>query len=107
MSSGLNGQNFAFSGYLPIEKTEKIKKIKWLEQQSLLQNQTQIFMETPYRNNKFLEDLLQNLSGQTLLCIATDITLSTEYIKTQTVNDWKKNKVDLHHRPCIFLIQKL
>ena len=107
MSSGLNGQNFAFSGYFPKDKSEKNKKIKWLEQQSLLQNQTQIFMETPYRNNKFLEDLLQNLNGQTLLCIATDITLSSEYIKTQTVNDWKKNKVDLHNRPCIFLIQKL
>lgn len=106
MSSGLNGQNFAFSGYLPIDRDEKIKKIKWLEQQSLMLNQTQIFMETPYRNNKFLEDLIQHLNGNTLLCIATDITLASEYIKTKTINEWKKNKVDLHHRPCIFLIKK-
>lgn len=105
MSSGLNGQNFCFSGYLPIDKTEKSKQIKWLEQQSHLHKQAQIFMETPYRNNKFLEDLLQNLNPQTKLCVACDITLETEFIKTQTVNEWKKNKVDLHHRPCIFIIE--
>jgi len=106
MSSGLNGQNFAFSGYLPIDKSEKIKKIKWLELQSLTLGQSQIFMETPYRNNKFFDDLITNLSNNTFLTLACDITLQTEFIETKTVGEWKKNKVDLHHRPCIFIIQK-
>jgi 16S rRNA (cytidine1402-2'-O)-methyltransferase len=106
MSSGLNGQNFAFSGYLPIDKIDKIKKIKWLELQSLTLGQSQIFMETPYRNNKFLDDLITCLNSNTYLTIACDITLDTEFIETKPISEWKKNKVDLHHRPCIFIIQK-
>ena len=107
MASGLNGQSFAFNGYLPIEKGERKKSIKQLEKLSFDKNQSQIFIETPYRNEKLLEDLKQTLSGQTKLCIAVDITLSTEYIKTMTVNDWKRQKVNLHKRPAIFIIHKM
>ena len=106
MGSGMNGQSFAFNGYLPIDKNDKKIALKNLEKWSSEKNQAQLFMETPYRNNKFLEDILNTLNGNTKLCIACDITLSTEFIKTKTVNDWKKNKVDLHNRPCIFVIQK-
>ncbi|BCY27135.1 SAM-dependent methyltransferase [Flavobacterium okayamense] len=106
MASGMNGQSFAFNGYLPIDASEKRNAIKQFEKLSLEKNQSQLFIETPYRNNKLLEDLIQILSPQTLLCIACDITLPTEFIKTKTVNEWKKNKVDLHKRPCIFIIHK-
>ena len=106
ISSGFNGQEFTFNGYLPIEKGEKKKKIQYLESELQKTGYTQIFMETPYRNNKFLEDILGTLHPQTNLCVACDITLPTEFIKTKTVNDWKKQKVDLHNRPCIFVIQK-
>jgi len=106
MGSGMNGQSFAFNGYLPIDKSEKKSALKNLERLSSEKNQSQIFIETPYRNNKLLEDILQALQNSTRLCIATDITLPTEYIKTLTVNDWKKTKVDLHNRPTIFIIQK-
>ena len=106
MGSGMNGQSFAFNGYLPIDKSEKKSTLKNLERLSVEKNQSQIFIETPYRNNKLLEDILQSLQNSTRLCIATDITLPTEYIKTLTVNDWKKTKVDLHNRPTIFIIQK-
>lgn len=106
MGSGMNGQNFAFNGYLPIDKSEKKAALKNLERLSFEKNQAQLFIETPYRNNKLLEDMLQSLQNSTRLCIATDITLPTEYIKTLAVNDWKKTKVDLHNRPTIFIIQK-
>jgi 16S rRNA (cytidine1402-2'-O)-methyltransferase len=106
MSSGMNGQNFAFNGYLPIEKTERKKKIKQLEKLSFEKNQSQLFIETPYRNEKMIADLLQSLSDDTNLCIAADITLSTEYIKTLTVKDWKNTKPDLHKKPAIFIIYK-
>ncbi|MFL0354451.1 SAM-dependent methyltransferase [Xanthomarina sp. GH4-25] len=106
MSSGMNGQSFAFNGYLPIEKSERKKELKRLEQLSFSQNQTQAFIETPYRNNKLLEDICATLNEHTLVCVACDITMSTEYIKTQTVNDWKKNSVDLHKRPTLFIIHK-
>lgn len=106
MSSGMNGQGFAFHGYLPIDKQEKKQKLKQLERISLEQNQSQIFIETPYRNQKLLEDLKQNLSPQTRLCIAADITLTTEYIKTKTIADWKHTTVDLQKRPSIFIIHK-
>ena len=107
MGSGMNGQSFAFNGYLPIDKSEKKSALKSLEKLSYDKNQSQLFIETPYRNNKLLEDLLQTLQGNTLLCIACDITLPTEYIKTLRVADWKKTKVDLHNRPCIFIIHKI
>jgi len=106
MSSGMNGQNFTFNGYLPIEKTERKKKIKQLEKLSFEKNQSQLFIETPYRNEKMLADLLQTLGEDTDLCIAADITLSTEYIKTLSVRDWKNTKPDLHKKPAIFIIYK-
>jgi 16S rRNA (cytidine1402-2'-O)-methyltransferase len=106
MSSGMNGQSFTFHGYLPIDKNERKQELKQLERISYEKNQSQIFIETPYRNNKMLEDICQTLRNETRVCIACDITLPTEYIKTKTVNDWKKNKVDLHKRPTIFIIYK-
>ncbi|MGZ0014564.1 SAM-dependent methyltransferase [Yeosuana sp. AK3] len=106
MSSGMNGQSFAFNGYLPIEKDDRKRELKRLERFSFEHNQTQIFIETPYRNNKMLEDLCNTLEPNTLICVACDITLSTEFIKTQTANAWKKNMVDLHKRPTIFIIHK-
>ena len=107
MSSGMNGQSFAFNGYLPIDKAEKKSTLKNFEKLSHDKNQSQIFIETPYRNNKLFEDILQALQPNTNLCIATDITLPTEYIKTMRVADWKKTKVDLHNRPTIFIIHKM
>ncbi|MFD2890912.1 SAM-dependent methyltransferase [Flavobacterium chuncheonense] len=107
MASGMNGQSFAFNGYLPIDAQEKKNAIKQFERLSHEKNQSQLFIETPYRNNKLFEDLLQLLQPNTWLCIACDITLPTEFIKTKSVNDWKKNKVDLHKRPCIFIIHKM
>ncbi|TYA57246.1 SAM-dependent methyltransferase [Formosa maritima] len=106
MSSGMNGQSFAFNGYLPIDKAEKRKELKRLEQLSVNQNQSQAFIETPYRNNKMLEDICVSLNDHTLVCVACDITLPSEYIKTQTVNEWKKNSVDFHKRPTLFIIHK-
>lgn len=106
MASGMNGQNFAFNGYLPIDKSEKKQALKNLEKLSFDKNQSQLFIETPYRNNKLLEDILQVLQSNTMLCIACDITLPTEYIKTLAIKDWKKQKVDLQNRPCIFIIHK-
>ena len=107
MSSGMNGQSFAFNGYLPIDKAEKKSTLKNFEKLSFDKNQSQIFIETPYRNNKLLEDILPALQPNTELCIATDITLPSEYIKTMRVADWKKTKVDLHNRPTIFIIHKM
>ena len=107
MASGMNGQSFAFNGYLPIEKSEKKSALKNYEKLSQDKNQSQIFIETPYRNNKLMEDLLQTLQPNTHLCIAADITLPTEYIKTFRVNDWKKVKIDLHNRPTIYIIHKI
>ncbi|WP_142783164.1 SAM-dependent methyltransferase [Changchengzhania lutea] len=106
MSSGMNGQNFAFNGYLPIDKDERKREIKNLERLSFEKKQSQIFIETPYRNNKMLEDLSNVLDNNTDLCVACDITLATEYIKTQTAKAWKQTKVDLHKRPTIFIIYK-
>lgn len=106
MGSGMNGQSFAFNGYLPIDKSDKKVALKNFEKLSFDKNQSQLFIETPYRNNKLLEDLVQTLQPNTLLCIATDLTLASEYIKTLRVADWKKTKVDLHNRPTIFIIHK-
>ena len=106
MSSGLNGQNFSFNGYLPIDRADKKNKIKELEKTSHQKNQSQIFIETPYRNNKMLEDLIKTLSGDTNLCIACDITLNTEYIRTLSINEWKKNKINIDKKPAIFIIHK-
>ena len=106
MASGFNGQNFAFNGYLPIDKQDRKKEIKRLEKLSEEQNQSQLFIETPYRNNQFLESIVNTLQSETKLCVACDITLSTEYIKTYTAKEWKKIKVDLSKRPTLFIIQK-
>lgn len=106
MASGMNGQNFSFNGYLPIDKNEKKTALKFFEKISFENNSTQIFIETPYRNNKLLEDILAILQPNTQLCVAADITLPTEYIKTKLIKDWKKEKVDLQNRPCIFIIHK-
>lgn len=106
MSSGMNGQNFAFNGYLPIDKGERKRAIKDLERLSLDKNQAQIFIETPYRNEKMMADLKAILSPSTALCIAADITLPSEYIKTLSIKDWKNQQPDLHKKPAIFIIQK-
>ncbi|SDG62121.1 SAM-dependent methyltransferase [Psychroflexus sediminis] len=105
MSSGLNGQSFTFHGYLPIDNQERKHLVKKIEKTSLEQNQAQIFIETPYRNNKLLISLISTLQASTRICVAVDLTLSTEFIKTQTAAEWKKTSIDLHKRPAIFLIQ--
>lgn len=105
MASGMNGQSFAFSGYLPIEKGPRTKRIKWLEQQSEKLGQSQIFMETPYRNQKLFEELLKTCKPTSKLCLASDITLKSEFIKTYSIADWKDQNPDLEKRPTIFILQ--
>ena len=104
MASGFNGQNFAFNGYLPIEKKTRIHKLKALENRVLSENQTQIFIETPYRNNQLMQDIIENLKPQTKLCIACELTTANEFVKTCKLSDWQKNKIDLNKKPAIFLI---
>ncbi len=106
MASGLNGQNFAFNGYLPIESNQRIKKLKELEKRSLYEDQTQIFMETPYRNNQLNQDIFKACNDNTLLCIASNITTPDENIKTRSVSEWEKNPPDLHKIPCIFILKQ-
>ena len=106
MASGMNGQSFTFNGYLPIDKSDRKKAIKDLEKLSRDKNQSQIFIETPYRNEKMLDDLRVFLSPDTHVCVACDITLPSEYIKTHTVKEWKNIKTDLHKRPAIFIIHR-
>ena len=106
MGSGFNGQSFAFHGYLPIDPSERIKRIKVLEQRIYSENQTQLFIETPYRNNKMMEDIVKNCRPQTKLCIAANITCEGEYIKTKTIKEWQGKLPDLSKIPCIFLIYK-
>ncbi|SDR83333.1 SAM-dependent methyltransferase [Winogradskyella sediminis] len=106
MGSGMNGQSFTFNGYLPIDKNERKAKLKTLERLSSEHNQSQIFIETPYRNMKMLEDLTHSLHPNTRVCVACDLTLPTEFIKTMPAKDWKHNKEDFHKRPAIFIIQK-
>jgi 16S rRNA (cytidine1402-2'-O)-methyltransferase len=105
MASGLNGQSFAFHGYLPVDANERAKKLRELEQQSRKAKQTQIFIETPYRNRTMLDALLAACAPSTLVCVAADLTLPTETIQSRTVSDWKKQSgPDLHKRPAIFLL---
>jgi len=105
MASGFNGQSFAFAGYLPIQENERVQAIKHIEKRAQNEKQSQIFIETPYRNMKMLEDILKTCQPKTQLCIACDITLETEYIKTKSITEWKKGGLpDLNKRPCIFLI---
>ncbi|MDR3272533.1 MAG: SAM-dependent methyltransferase [Flavobacteriaceae bacterium] len=105
IASGLNGQNFAFNGYLPIDAAQRRKAIQNLENLSKIHASAQIFMETPYRNHALFDDLLKTLHPQTELCIATHITLPDESIKTLTLREWKKEKPDFHKKPTIFIIQ--
>ncbi len=105
MASGMNGQQFEFVGYLPIDHAERVKKIKSLETDSLKNNSTKIFIETPYRNNQMMESLLQHCQEQTKICIGINITGKEEKIETKTVAQWKKTKPELHKIPVIFLIQ--
>ncbi len=106
MASGMNGQSFAFNGYLPIEKAEKKAALKHLEKLSADKNQSQVFIETPYRNNKMLEDILEAVNPSTYVCIAADITLPTEFIRTLRASEWKKAKPELNKRPSIFIIHQ-
>jgi 16S rRNA (cytidine1402-2'-O)-methyltransferase len=104
MASGMNGQNFQFVGYLPVRPPERIKMIKELELQSQKKKQTQLFIETPYRNNQVFADILAHCKDQTQVCVAADITAPEEFIKTKTVKEWRKAIPELHKRPVIFLI---
>ncbi len=108
MASGLSGQRFAFHGYLPIKRPERVKELAKLESLSQRTGQTQIFIETPYRNNDWLKDAINSLSSNIFLCVAADLSLSSQYIATKSVKDWKKGTLpDLHKRPAIFLIGQL
>ncbi len=106
MGSGFNGQSFAFNGYLPIEPDERIKVLKKLEQRAYTENQTQLFIETPYRNAKMMADILKACRPQTHLCVAAGLTTKDEYIKTRTVKEWTGHLPQLEKIPCIFLIYK-
>lgn len=106
ISSGLNGQGFAFHGYLPKKQPERGVKIKQLESLAYKENQTQIFIETPYRNDAMLQDLLSSCRPDTMLCVAADITTATEYIHTARISEWKNIKRSLNDHPAVFLIGK-
>lgn len=111
MASGFNGQSFAFHGYLPIDAAERVKKLKQLEARAYSEDQTQLFIETPYRNQKLAEDLLQHCKPQTRLCIAMNISCEDEYIVTKTIKEWRAVEThdrvslpNMHKKPCVFLI---
>ena len=105
MASGFNGQQFSFHGYLPIDNLERIKKIKQLEEESVQKKCTQIFIETPYRNNKMLETILNHCRASTQLCVASELTSVNEFIRSKSIAEWKNESIDLHKRPVIFLLQ--
>jgi len=104
MASGLNGQLFKFHGYLPIEKVERMNRIKEIEKQSRLDQSAHIFIETPYRNNAVVQDLIQHASSDLHLCIAKNLTLDSEFIKTRTLQEWRKSIPELHKETCIFIL---
>lgn len=105
MASGLNGQQFCFNGYLPAQRPDLARELKQLEQQSTRRRQTQIFIETPYRNRQMVEVALQTLASTTLFCIAADLTLPTAFVRTMTIAQWKSHPLpDLHKRPAVFLL---
>jgi len=106
MASGLNGQNFAFNGYLPKDHKSRVQKLKELEKRSGAEGQAQIFMETPYRNQHLFDDIVKNCEPGTWLCVAVDLTLSSEWIKTRTVQEWRAACCVLPKRPALFLIEK-
>ena len=105
MSSGMNGQNFAFNGYLPIEQKKRRQAIIKFEKKAIKDNQAQLFIETPYRSDSLLKELLKVLLSNTLLCVGCDLSLKNEYIKTLTISQWKNEKANLNKRPCIFIIE--
>jgi 16S rRNA (cytidine1402-2'-O)-methyltransferase len=105
MASGLNGQRFVFRGYLPAERSKRVSKIVELERDSIARDQTQIFIETPYRNQKLLESLVFTCHDDTVLCIACNLTLASEYISTRTVREWRHSLPELNDKPAIFLLQ--
>ena len=105
MASGMNGQRFEFVGYLPIDNIERAKTIKEMESSSAKKNSTEIFIETPYRNNQLIETLLKTCKATTRICIAAELTGTNEFVKTKTVADWQKEKIDFHKKPVIFLLQ--
>ncbi len=104
MASGLNGQNFAFNGYLPVRREERIRTLSSLEKRVVTSGQTQIFIETPYRNNPLINDILKSCSSSTLLCIAANLTDDNEFVVTRTIGKWKEKVPDLHKQPAIFLL---
>lgn len=104
MASGLNGQRFAFHGYLPADAQERVRKIAELEMESAIRDQAQIFIETPYRNEKLFAALLQTCRPETLLCVATDLTLPTEQVETKTVREWHRAPPEIGKRPTVFLL---
>ena len=106
MASGLNGQNFAFNGYLPVKHPERVSRLRYYEKRIATENQAQIFIETPYRNRQLLEDIITTCSPATLLCIACNITLPNEFISTRSIDEWKKNIPELHKKPGIFILGK-
>ena len=106
MASGFNGQNFSFHGYLPVEKNLRVKSLQKLESLCSIDKQTQIFIETPYRNSSLFSSILKHCNSNTYLCIASNISLDNQYIRTLSISQWKKEKVDLDKKPTIFLLSK-
>jgi len=104
MAAGMNGQSFRFHGYLPVKKPQRLNSLRRIEKTALDTGETQIFMETPYRNMNLLEDIVGTCRDNTLLCIAADISLASEFIKTKTVREWKGQLPDIHKRPAVFLL---
>jgi 16S rRNA (cytidine1402-2'-O)-methyltransferase len=105
MASGMNGQQFAFNGYLPVKDLERTKRIRFLEKRSIHENQSQLFIETPYRNNQLLRAILKACHPLTRLCIAVNLTLETEWICTRTIREWKTAQPDLNRQPAVFILQ--
>jgi 16S rRNA (cytidine1402-2'-O)-methyltransferase len=105
MAAGMNGQNFAFAGYLPVKEQERNQRIQFLERRSKQENQTQIFIEAPYRNLQLFKSFTSVCNSSTMLCIAANITLADEFIKTLSITDWKKQQPEINKKPCIFILQ--
>ena len=104
MASGMNGQQFQFVGYLPIDSHQRLVRIKELEEESIRKKCTQIFIETPYRNNQLIESVIKNARPSTRFCIACDLTSDTEFVRSKTIAEWRAEKMDIHKRPAIFLM---
>ena len=104
IASGFNGQNFTFHGYLPVDKNQRAKKLRQLESLAQQHKQTQIFIETPYRNHQMIQSVIENCSGETMMCVAADLTLLTQKFISQPIKLWKKTTFDLHKRPAVFLL---